>query len=105
MVKRITKITPPYEIIQLFGKNYNNELIHSAIRNSIIARKYIFNDTGVNNLENNDVNVYDNIQDGEAQGFSFTGDVKSKRSKKVIPVISIILSIILSIFYIFYFSK
>ena len=66
-------------ILKLFGKFYNQQSIHNAVRNSIIAQKYMSGQP-TQNQQDYTSHTYTNIQDGEAQGFAFKGQVKNDGS-------------------------
>jgi elongator complex protein 3 len=61
-------------VLKLFGKFYNHQSIHNAIRTSIIAKNYMCTQPVRHQKDYTDY-TYDQIQNGEAQGFSFNGQL------------------------------
>ena len=70
MVKRLTNEMTNEMPLQLFGKFYNTNHICDSIRSSIIVQKYIFKNEGGGHGHR-----YVRVQNGEAQGFIFKGEV------------------------------
>jgi ELP3 family radical SAM enzyme/protein acetyltransferase len=58
--------------LKLFGKFYNQQSIHNAIYNSIIAQKYMSRES-IQHQPDYTSHTYTKVQNGEAQGFSFEG--------------------------------
>jgi len=73
--------------LNLFGHTYDSSTIRHVLHNSIISKKYMR--TGINIITNFDtiytIHTYDNIQDGDAQGFSFE-DVVDEEEDIVRPI-------------------
>jgi hypothetical protein len=62
--------------LTLFGKFYNQQSIHNAVHNSIISQKYIPRQPIQQQIDYT-THTYTNIQNGEAQGFAFKGQLKN----------------------------
>jgi ELP3 family radical SAM enzyme/protein acetyltransferase len=71
----IKYLTPYSSNLTLFGKTYNIDIIEEKIRNSIIAQKYIYVTS----------HIYGQIQNGEAQGFAFTGEIVKVEKEGIHP--------------------
>jgi hypothetical protein len=73
--------------LNLFGHTYDSSTIRHVLHNSIISKKYM--STGINIITNFDtiytIHTYDNIQEGDAQGFSFE-DVVDEEEDIVRPI-------------------
>jgi len=83
------------EELKLFGKIYSISAIYHALKNSKISQKYIKQTDDVSNKMYGH-HVYKTIQDGEAEGFSFSGVVPPQNSLSYlwiscIPIILLLL--------------
>jgi ELP3 family radical SAM enzyme/protein acetyltransferase len=89
-------------VLKLFGKFYNQQSIHNAVHNSIISQKYMFTEP-IRNQTDYTSHTYTNIQDGEAQGFSFKGKFPWNFLNKNLIYLPIVLLFLYYIFqYIWY---
>ena len=70
MVKSLYGVSK--SVLKLFGKFYNHQSIHNAICNSVIVQNYMLKQPVRHQKDYTDY-TYDQIQNGEAQGFSFKG--------------------------------
>ena len=95
MIKALTPDTSTQ--LTLFGKKYDQNNIHNAVRNSIIAQKYMSKQPKQHEQYYTS-HTYTNIQDGEAQGFSFTGRIINNYNKQWTIVISLF-TLVLAILY------
>jgi hypothetical protein len=99
MIKRFTTKNSDAEL-NLFGKSYDVVDIQSKVHNSTIVQKYIVkNDV---TIQKNKGHVYKYIQNGEAEGFSFSGNLV-KSTKQAFTSL-IYLPIIIALFSIIYYK-